>query len=311
MQQAFVSERDRLIASDELLYPNTGIADPEPGHHHIAWEARRHPMHDPALGTAVDLAAEWQASGCPRAFVSSEAFTGLLADDPQGFWSATRTAAGTDDVDVTVIVVVRRIDEFVASSHFQRFTAWLWGRPFVGSTDLVTFVTEFDVGRHLAVLQALLASPGDVRFLAYGPEMVGRVSREMEVHAATLARLRSYGGANARWLGPRAVAVLTTLIHHADEPELRMAVSRRRGEFEQILSALDDAPVALDVMPRDSAVRLLAAAEPLYREVGPDFHRAVVGTEPLGMHQHSTTPPLLDVAETARIDGFFGMRVLG
>ena len=307
IQHSFYRERDLLLASQGLLYPESCVAKPELGHHNICWEVAPEPLFNPANGKLADLVAEVHRLKPDNILISSEALVKLLVAYPECF----RTAF-LDELEhyaLTIIIVVRRIDEHLESKFRHQFTAWMWDRPFKGSTDFRTYLDQFDVGKALAPIRCLLDSDYDVIYLPYGPGMVQRFAQLLELAGEATAKLTAHQSINITWMSNRALALIGQLVNRPDGEELRH-VGNDRASFRHLLEGLGERSSGSRLLPAESARVLLARAAPLYAEVGHEFHRAVMGDGPPDDSEPGAIETQFNAAEIDRINTFSGEAVM-
>ena len=131
LQRALSLERAALL-SQGILYPTATTALPEFGHHNIYWEAAGDERYDPGNGGLDDLLDEVRSIAPQDVVISSEALISLLLDFPERLGTLLE---GLSQYRPTIVVGVRRLDEYVESLFRHQFNAWVWDRPIRRSTE--------------------------------------------------------------------------------------------------------------------------------------------------------------------------------
>ena len=242
----------------------------------------------------------------PTALISSEALANLIIDVPERF---TNLVTGLPEYRTTVVIVVRRLDDYLESLFRHQFNAWVWDRPITRSTDIAGFLDERNVARAIDPVRLLLASGLDVVYLPYGPGMVDRIARAVGFDRDIARRLTSHGDANHPWIGNRGIALMRHLVQRPDEEQLRKRIVADREPFRALVRSLGP-PDGLRLMPTSRAAELLSEAMPIYREVGRRFARAIVGSGVPTAWQVGSIDTEFTAEEVARIEAYFEAPVM-
>lgn len=115
--QAFLRRNARLLASEGICVPLTGVTGPHSGHHNICWQMRSDPRFNAKRGGLGDLVDELTQVAQPKAVISSEDFE-YLVEYPEAL---SRFEAALDSAGwvPTYIVFFRHQEGYARSLYYE------------------------------------------------------------------------------------------------------------------------------------------------------------------------------------------------
>lgn len=307
IQAAFYENRARL-REQSLLYPRTAVPLPERGHHNLAHSLTSvasipgH-LYRPGLGAFEELREEIEAERCDRILVSSEAFNNVTRDAPRVFREVVAQHFG--DLDVHIVVFLRRADEYLESMFLQRLWGWYADRHDQRTPALRPWIEHVRAhpGEHLHTVFNLMELPHDliVRMPAADSvaEMAGIVGYE--------GALDSPGRRNRR-LTLKQASLLYLLSSSDRAEEAKRAIRADPRGFKRLLEFSDDTR-RYRLFDTGEAESLLANVRDSYEEIarrtGAELELHVPETDPkaeLGREVFSS-------GELRAIEDFLGFRL--
>lgn len=177
--QNFFYTNPELLKRHQLYYPEKGMALPEKGHHNITrsipWNTVTANLYKPDLGDIDSLVKEIDKKK-ENVIISSEGFAHLFAKDAPKIDKYLKTSLKKYEIEY--LIVVRKADEFIESSFFQRLNAWSRGRikkqlPSIEETKIKHLKSELG---YLRMVEKALQLDTKVTVLTYGSNIVNEIA---------------------------------------------------------------------------------------------------------------------------------------
>ncbi len=177
--QSFFYTNPQILKDNNIYYPLKGIAVPEKGHHNLVRAIASNPhttnLYKPELGD-IHTVSEEIKNRTENIIISSEGFSHLFNQDPKKVHKYLKTAFKAYEIEY--LIVVRKADEFIESSFFQRLNAWSRGRLKTQLPDIKASKNKHLRGElnYLRVLNKVLSIEAKVTVFTYTNNIVNELA---------------------------------------------------------------------------------------------------------------------------------------